>query len=80
MDPMQALDELVARWRKNPDPDATRKALQEITADAEDGRLEHRDLELVTEHYSRSQMAGKRQAGFHLYRAGGEGRRTGGTP
>ena len=34
-----------------------------------DGRRGVRDLELVTEHYSRSQLAGKRQAGFALYRA-----------
>jgi hypothetical protein len=50
-----------------------------------DGRLESRDLELVTEHYSRSQLAGKAQAGFTLYRSGGAGARggstrTGGTP
>ena len=48
--------------------------------------LEYRDVELVTEHYSRSQLAGKAQAGFALYRAAGAGRvrgghaRTGGTP
>jgi hypothetical protein len=35
-----------------------------------DGRLEYRDLELVTEHYSRSQISGKARAGFTLYRAG----------
>jgi DNA-binding MarR family transcriptional regulator len=51
-----------------------------------DGRLECRDLELVTEHYSRGQMSGKARAGFSLYRAAGAGRlrggatRTGGTP
>jgi len=50
-----------------------------------DGRVEHRDLELVTEHYSRSQLAGKARAGFGLYRAGarrvrGGQARTGGTP
>jgi len=33
-----------------------------------DGRLETRDLEVVTEHYSRSQMAGKARAGFALCR------------
>jgi len=57
-----------------------------IEYETEDGRLEHRDVELVTEHYSRGQMAGKAQAGFALYRAGGGGgaqggsTRTGGTP
>jgi hypothetical protein len=51
-----------------------------------DGQLECRDLELVTEHYSRGQMSGKARAGFGLYRAAGAGRlrggatRTGGTP
>jgi hypothetical protein len=52
-----------------------------------DGRLEHRDLELVTEHYSRSQLAGKARAGFTAYRAATPGRgmsggesTTGGTP
>jgi hypothetical protein len=51
-----------------------------------DGRLEYRDVELVTEHYSRSQLAGKAAAGFALYRAAGAGRprgdgaRPGGTP
>jgi hypothetical protein len=49
------------------------------------GRLEHRDVELVTEHYSRGQLAGKAKAGFVQYRSsssggrGGDGRR-GGTP
>lgn len=45
-----------------------------------DGRLEHRDVELVTEHYSRTQLAGKAAAGFTLYRAAGAGRGRGGTP
>ena len=36
-----------------------------------DGRQMHRDLELATEHYSRSQLAGKHTAGFHVYRAAG---------
>lgn len=51
-----------------------------------DGRLEYRDVELVTEHYSRGQLAGKSAAGFALYRAAGAGRvrgtsgRRGGTP
>ena len=42
----------------------------------EDGRLEHRDVELLTEHYSRGQLAGKSRAGFTCYRAAG--RRGGG--
>ena len=46
-----------------------------------DGRLEYRDVELVTEHYSRGQLAGKAKAGFSMYRAaGGQGSRAGGTP
>jgi hypothetical protein len=45
-----------------------------------DGRHDYRDVELITEHYSRSQLAGKRAAGFQLYRAGGASSRTGGTP
>jgi hypothetical protein len=36
-----------------------------------DGRLVHRDLELATEQYSRSQLAGKHSAGFRVYRAAG---------
>jgi DNA-binding PadR family transcriptional regulator len=54
-----------------------------IEYETADGRLEHRDVELVTEHYSRSQMAGKARAGFSLYRsAGGRGAsgKRGGTP
>ena len=51
--------------------------------DAE-GQLQVRDLELVTEHYSRSQLAGKAQAGFVTYRSGsrhaGGNTKTGGTP
>lgn len=52
-----------------------------------DGTRDVRDIEVVTEHYSRSQIAGKEQAGFALYRparasgfgrSGGSGR--GGTP
>ena len=52
----------------------------------QDGQLEYRDVELVTEHYSRGQLAGKSAAGFALYRAAGAGRlrgtggRRGGTP
>jgi hypothetical protein len=57
-----------------------------IEYETPDGRLEYRDVELVTEHYSRSQLAGKNAAGFALYRAAGAGRsrgdggRRGGTP
>ena len=51
-----------------------------------DGRIETRDVEVVTEHYSRAQLAGKARAGFSLYRSAptGIGRtggsRSGGTP
>ena len=52
-----------------------------IEYQTEDGRIEYRDVELVTEHYSRGQLAGKARAGFACYRAGGGGgRRKGGTP
>ena len=54
-----------------------------IEYETADGRLEHRDVELVTEHYSRAQRAGKARAGFSLYRASGGRRgsaRRGGTP
>ena len=57
-----------------------------IEYESADGRHESRDVELVTEHYSRAQLAGKAQAGFSLYRAAGAGRlgsgggRRGGTP
>jgi hypothetical protein len=56
-----------------------------IEYEAPDGSLQHRDVELVTEHYSRAQLAGKSQAGFSMYRAagarlGGGSARTGGTP
>jgi hypothetical protein len=57
-----------------------------IEYETTDGRLEYRDAELVTEHYSRGQLAGKAAAGFALYRAAGSGRargeggRRGGTP
>ena len=57
-----------------------------IEYETPDGRLEYRDVELVTEHYSRGQLAGKSAAGFALYRAAGAGRargesaRRGGTP
>ena len=57
-----------------------------IEYETADGRAEYRDVELVTEHYSRGQLAGKGAAGFAMYRAsgagggrGGGGRR-GGTP
>lgn len=43
-----------------------------------DGSVETRDLEVVTEHYSRSQLAGKTRAGFTLYRPANSSR--GGTP
>ena len=57
-----------------------------IEFETPDGRLEYRDVELVTEHYSRGQLAGKAAAGFALYRAAGAGKprgdscRRGGTP
>lgn len=51
-----------------------------------DSRIETRDVEVVTEHYPRAQLAGKVRAGFSLYRSAptGLGRaggsRSGGTP
>jgi hypothetical protein len=53
-----------------------------IEYETEDGRLEYRDVELVTEHYSRGQVSGKTRAGFTCYRVGGSGgqSRTGGSP
>jgi hypothetical protein len=57
-----------------------------IEFETADGRVEYRDVELVTEHYSRGQLAGKSAAGFAMYRASGAGRargssaRKGGTP
>jgi hypothetical protein len=51
-----------------------------IEYETADGRLEHRDVELETEHYSRGQLAGKARAGFVRYRAGSSGRSRGGTP
>ena len=57
-----------------------------IEYETSDGRLESRDVELVTEHYSRGQVAGKAKAGFTLYQAAGRGRlrgspsRPGGSP
>jgi hypothetical protein len=49
-----------------------------IEYETEDGRLDHRDVEVITEHYSRSQIGGKSKAGFACYRAAGD--RKGGTP
>jgi hypothetical protein len=55
-----------------------------IEYETADGLREVRDVELLTEHYSRSQLAGKAKAGFVAYRTGGRpsgsGARTGGTP
>ncbi len=54
-----------------------------IEYETADGRLEYRDVEFVTEHYSRGQLGGKRAAGFAMYRAAGArggNARTGGTP
>ncbi len=56
-----------------------------IEYESADGVLGHRDVELVTEHYSRAQLAGKSRAGFSMYRAAGArmrggAARTGGTP
>ena len=51
-----------------------------IEYETEDGRLEHRDVEVITEHYSRSQIGGKSKAGFACYRTAGSGGRQGGTP
>ena len=49
-----------------------------------DAVTHHRDLELATEHYSRSQLSGKQSAGFRVYRAAGPrgaaAGRKGGTP
>ena len=42
-----------------------------VEYETEDGRHEHRDLELATEHYSRARIAGKQSAGFRVYRAAG---------
>jgi hypothetical protein len=51
-----------------------------IEYETPDGRLAHRDVELVTEHYSRGQLAGKARAGFARYRTSGGRNRQGGTP
>jgi hypothetical protein len=50
-----------------------------LEAELADGSREVRDVEVVTEHYSRSQLAGKAQAGFSVYRSSG-GTTRGGTP
>lgn len=50
-----------------------------IEYETPDGRIEYRDLELVTEHYSRNQLAGEAQAGFTLFRTAGAGRLRGGS-
>lgn len=60
-----------------------RLALPDLRIEYEtpDGTLAYRDVELVTEHYSCSQLAGKAAAGFSLYRSGGGGTTgIGGTP
>lgn len=49
-----------------------------IEYETDDGRLAYRDMELVTEHYSRAQLGGKTRAGFACYRAAGS--RPGSTP
>jgi hypothetical protein len=57
-----------------------------IEYETEDGRQAYRDAELLTEHYSRGQLAGKARSGFSLYRAAGSrglrggSSRGGGTP
>jgi hypothetical protein len=45
-----------------------------------DGRIEYRDLELATAHYSRSQIGAKKSAGFRVYRAAGAGAQRGAAP
>jgi len=54
-----------------------------IEYETRDGDFQVRDVELVTQHYSRGQLAGKSRAGFALYRAMGgarHGGKAGGTP
>jgi hypothetical protein len=51
-----------------------------IEYETQDGRLEHRDVEVVTEHYSRGQISGKTRAGFSCYRLAGRSTRMGGAP
>jgi DNA-binding MarR family transcriptional regulator len=54
-----------------------------IEYESVDGDRVHRDLELATEHYSRSRVSGKQSAGFRVYRAAGArlsgGGKTGGS-
>jgi hypothetical protein len=50
-----------------------------LVVELADGTGAFRDIEVVTAHYSRAQVAGKVKAGFALYRAGG-GTTRGGTP
>ncbi len=75
------------RVRGGPRPDGRRRAPRAARPPPRirrtaDGTRGVRDVELVTEHYSRAQLAGKQQAGFTMYRLGGRaGRATrGGTP
>ena len=42
-----------------------------IEFETPDGTVSYRDVELITEHYSRSQFAVKARAGFSMYRAAG---------
>jgi hypothetical protein len=51
-----------------------------IEYETEGRRVEHRDVEIVTEHYSRGQISGKTRAGFVCYRAAGCNARTGAAP
>ena len=54
-----------------------------IEYETDTGRVAFRDVELVTEHYSRGQLGGKTAAGFACYRASaarGGGGQKGGTP
>ncbi len=53
-----------------------------IEFEGADGIRAHRDVELLTEHYSRGQLSGKARAGFVTYRLGPSGStaRAGGTP
>jgi hypothetical protein len=54
-----------------------------IEYETREGGFEVRDVELVTQHYSRGQLAGKSRAGFALYRSIGgarNGGKAGGTP
>jgi DNA-binding MarR family transcriptional regulator len=51
-----------------------------IEYETKDGRLQHCDVEILTEHYSRGQISAKARAGFTCYRLGGRSSRRGGTP